>query len=459
VSRALVLAAAAALLLPLGACGKKGPPLAPVRLVPGQVTELAARRVGQQMEIRFTLPTANVSGPEGISLESVDIYAATVAPGGVLPPSKELLTRQYLVGSIDVREPPEPEEGEAAEKPEKLEKAEKPDPRPLPGDRVTFVEALTDALLAPAILPKPPVVQTGVPPPVPAALDPAVVTRYYVVRGRSRSGDPGAPSARVALPLVSAPAAPREARVAWTETALTLSWTAPPAVVDPLAAAANAQAWAAVHAPLPPRPATPSRPGAAPVAPAFDPFVPVALTRLPGVQLPPTVVLAAAPAFNVYAVKGGTIDARPLNASPLATPTYAAGAPAWDQEVCFLVRTVRTYGLVSIESPNTDPTCATPIDTFAPAAPGGLRAVAAAGAMNLIWDANTEPDLAGYLVLRGEAGDATLRQLTPSAIAQANYKDTTVTPGARYVYAVVAVDKAVKPNMSAQSARVEEVAR
>ena len=35
----------------------------------------------------------------------------------------------------------------------------------------------------------------------------------------------------------------------------------------------------------------------------------------------------------------------------------------------------------------------------------------------------------------------------------------TVKPGVRYVYAIVAVDRAVPPNRSALSARVEETAR
>jgi fibronectin type 3 domain-containing protein len=79
--------------------------------------------------------------------------------------------------------------------------------------------------------------------------------------------------------------------------------------------------------------------------------------------------------------------------------------------------------------------------------------------MNLIWDPNSEPDLAGYVVLRGEAPGETLQALTPTPIAQTNYTDTTVTTGVRYVYAIVAVDKASKANMSPQSARVEETAR
>jgi hypothetical protein len=79
--------------------------------------------------------------------------------------------------------------------------------------------------------------------------------------------------------------------------------------------------------------------------------------------------------------------------------------------------------------------------------------------MNLIWDANAEPDLAGYLVLRGEAPGDSLQPVTPQPIHDTKFTDTTVKAGVRYVYAIVAVDKATPPNRSVPSARVEETAR
>jgi predicted small lipoprotein YifL len=459
----------AALLLPLAACGKKGPPLAPFRSLPGPVTEMTGRRVGQDVQIRFTVPTQNLSAGERLDLESVDIYAVTVAPGGIVPPAKELLTRKYLVTSIAVRPPPaeeevaaEPEPGAPAREKPPVQKPVVKDERPLPGDRVTFVDTLTEAELRPAIVAKPPVVEKSAAPTVPPALDPAVVTRYYVVSGRSHRGDPGPQSPRLALPLVPAPEPPSAVRAEYTETALTLKWTLPPETIDPVDAAVDAQAWAAVRAFVPPVATAPPRTGRAatdPLAASLDPSVLVRLTRLPGLQLPPTVIPPEKPRFNVYAVTDGKPAETPLNTAPLTVASFAAGKPEWTAETCFAVRTVRVYGLVSIESPTTEPACVTPIDTFAPAAPAGLKAVAAAGAMNLIWDANSDPDLAGYLVLRGVAPGETLQALTPAPIAETNYTDTTVTPGVRYVYAIVAVDKAPKPNMSAQSARVEEVAR
>ena len=44
----------------------------------------------------------------------------------------------------------------------------------------------------------------------------------------------------------------------------------------------------------------------------------------------------------------------------------------------------------------------TPSDTFPPSPPQGLSSIYSAGAVELVWTANTEPDLAGYNVYRVE---------------------------------------------------------
>ena len=82
------------------------------------------------------------------------------------------------------------------------------------------------------------------------------------------------------------------------------------------------------------------------------------------------------------------------------------------------------------------------------------------GGISLIWEPNAELDLGGYLVLRRDASDATLRQLTNRPIPETRYRDTGVTPGTRYTYWVVAVDSQVPlPNVSAPSPPVDETAR
>ena len=81
------------------------------------------------------------------------------------------------------------------------------------------------------------------------------------------------------------------------------------------------------------------------------------------------------------------------------------------------------------------------------------------GGIELRWTPNTEPDLAGYLILRGTAGDATLAQIIEAPLEEARFIDRTVTPGARYSYAVVAIDTATPPNRSSESERDEATAR
>ena len=80
-------------------------------------------------------------------------------------------------------------------------------------------------------------------------------------------------------------------------------------------------------------------------------------------------------------------------------------------------------------------------DIFPPAAPQGLELLLLDGAIELVWDASTEADFAGYTVLRADAPGGTLRPLTPSPIRETTFRDTTVRPGARYAYAIVAVDR------------------
>ncbi len=85
--------------------------------------------------------------------------------------------------------------------------------------------------------------------------------------------------------------------------------------------------------------------------------------------------------------------------------------------------------------------------------------MAGEGAISLIWKGVDAADLAGYIVLRGEAAGGELLPLFEAPLRESTYRDTAAKPGVRYVYAVVAVDKATPPNRSALSNRVEETAR
>jgi hypothetical protein len=223
-------------------------------------------------------------------------------------------------------------------------------------------------------------------------------TRIYAIRGLSRSNRPGPPSPRVVVPLVGAVAPPTAVAAQMpTEKAVVLDWTPPVAEVG----------------------------------------------------MPPL-------GFNVYRREDTTAA---LNPSPLAEPRFEVGNVGYGKEQCFVVRTVQTLQNVTLESPPSAPACLSPVDRFPPAAPTGLRTVAEDGAVSLVWDQNAEADLGGYLVLRGEVPGGTLLPITPQPIKDASYRDATVKPGVRYVYAVVAVDTAAPRNQSPPSAREEVTAR
>jgi hypothetical protein len=121
----------------------------------------------------------------------------------------------------------------------------------------------------------------------------------------------------------------------------------------------------------------------------------------------------------------------------------------------YVVQATQKTGNRDAESERSEPTKElTPADIFPPAVPAGLNAITATENIELVWDRNTEPDLAGYRLYRA-AGDGGLEKLadiqdTPS------YSDRKVESGKRYRYAISAVDRL--GNESKQSEAVEVVA-
>ena len=111
--------------------------------------------------------------------------------------------------------------------------------------------------------------------------------------------------------------------------------------------------------------------------------------------------------------------------------------------------TTYRYTLVAVDghgnrSVSSAAVSATPHELEAPAPPTGLTATAGDRRVDLAWNANTEPDLAGYRVLRDGVQVATVSGTT--------YLDTGLVNDRTYRYTVVAVD--THGNRSAPSAAV-----
>lgn len=449
---------AAAVLL-AAACGKKGPPLAPFVRVPAAVGNVTAQRIGNDVYLSFPVPAANADGRQPADIAALEVYAVTA----VRPPaSEEQRDAAALIATIPVRpimpEPPMPANGSA------------PPPPPVPpgvdrGATAAVREALTsDAYVAVELplaereraLQERRADSEGYAPIGPLVAPPPAQfpRRHYFIVGVSPRGRRSDPSAPVSVPLESvssAPGAPqieydeRQMRVTWQPSpdARTATWLSPPPPPKPLNASPSA-----VKPPAPPL--TAKSLGFTTEATLYHLYdvstAPDPKTQNPGGGEP-------APSADPYAI---AVPA-PVTPAPVAATEWVIPSVGFGVERCFEVRPVDKVGEALVIGPASPRTCLTPADKFAPAAPGNLAAIAGTGSINLIWDANGESDLAGYLVLRAEAPSATLQPITQTPVAAATYRDESVKPGVRYVYSVVAVDRA--DNRSPESNRVEETAR
>jgi hypothetical protein len=134
-----------------------------------------------------------------------------------------------------------------------------------------------------------------------------------------------------------------------------------------------------------------------------------------------------------------------------SVPNYLVREIVYDRTYTFKVRAVFRQGRWEAESEDATGVEVTPRDTFPPAAPGGLSALYAAGAVELIWTANTEPDLGGYNVYRREA-EGPWQKINPEIQRTPLWRDATVAPGREYSYRVTVLDLA--GNESAPSAEI-----
>ena len=422
-ARAILLLCLAAAGLAVSGCGKKGPPLAPLARVPARVMDLGIRRTGDEVAITFTIPSANIDETRPADIGRVDVYAYTaMAPSDVRDPR-----RMTLVGSVQVQRPPEPVPEDQTKK-----KPAAPPPPPEPGEAQGAVVTVTEALTADMLVPVPPDQKVRVPPQVeavswfgtplaspltgPVAM--AEARRYYVAYGVSRGGNRGPASARAGVPLGAPPAAPIQPRLEHTEGGIVVNWAVPPAARLPYQEPAEGGVLKATTRGMEPAPQ---------------------------------------PAYLVYRVSPAG-PAR-LTEKPVTALTHTDAGVEYGVERCYDVRMVTTEGATVVESAPSPPACITPSDTFPPPAPATLAAVAGEGAISLIWEGVDAADLAGYLVLRGDAPSGELQPLFEAPIRESTYRDATAKPGVRYVYAVVAVDRATPPNRSAMSNKVEETAR
>lgn len=110
------------------------------------------------------------------------------------------------------------------------------------------------------------------------------------------------------------------------------------------------------------------------------------------------------------------------------------------KEYVYTVQATRKMGEIEAESDSTAPVTITPRDTFPPATPTGVSAIAGTTTIELNWDRNTESDFKNYRIFRA-AGAGNFEPIADAVEAPA-YSDRTIVSGTAYRYAITAVDQA-----------------
>jgi len=436
----------AALSIASAACGKKGPPLAPIVHIPAAVEKIDARRRGNDVSVTVTVPSKNIDGTMPVDVARIEVYGYT---GTAAPQASRFLEVATLAGTITVPEQPE-------QKADAPPPAPPPPGTPVPGGTATVTERLTPEALVAAPPPAPPALKRSGPPPLVAATpaaDTGPLRRFYYAVAFSPRGRPSPPSPIAELRLTLLPDPPLDVKATNLADSVRLEWEPSGGLIGFLLERALAPELSPLDDPVPEPATTPPAP-APPQGPTrynvYREIIPLEGDPPPSPEsAKPTA--ATEPAAPV-----------PINPAPLDTLAFVDLLTGLDgRQRCYVVRAVRGDAAQAVEGlPSEPPICVVPLDDFPPEPPTRLSAATSEGEIRLTWEPNAEPDIAGYLVLRGEAGDATLTPVTDTVVTEARFTDRSVRPGVRYVYAVQAIDTRLpRPNVSLESERVEETAR
>jgi hypothetical protein len=145
----------------------------------------------------------------------------------------------------------------------------------------------------------------------------------------------------------------------------------------------------------------------------------------------------SAPRYRILRREGPEEMPRQIATSDVAG--YTDAGTEYGKTYRYLVQGVQPAGAGEAESAPSAEAVITPEDKFAPGVPTGLAAVAGNDGVELVWEPNTEADLAGYRVYRA-TGDGKLERLT-GTITTPSYSDKKVETGKSYRYAVTSIDR------------------
>ncbi|MEO8482121.1 MAG: fibronectin type III domain-containing protein [Acidobacteriota bacterium] len=456
------LAAIGLLVAAMAACGKKGNPLPPLRPVPARIADLTVVRTRDRITLHFTVPGANVDGSTPAAIDRVDIYRVILPPGATpaaaaatpttvpampgvpaatVPPAATTPATPATAPAVPATTQTNP----AAATPAATPASPAAPAATLPGQAAASAGRGRAGGAAPAV-PTGPTAATVI-------ADPKNLLTRVAVR---RTPKPDTSTEDASKPPKSpAPAVPPDPR---PESGSVTTFVDP---IDASAVAGSTRYYVAVPVVGNGR----GRPGAAsaliavPLGDLPQPPTDIAL-KFDETRVTATWAPVAGETFTVLRT-GEALDlatAELLTPEPIASSEFSLPSQ-FGKAVCLAVKATKATGPVRVEGLASAPVCVTPVDRFPPPAPGGLQAVQEGAAVTLIWTSVDAPDLAGYVVLRGDGATGTLQPLMRVPIRETTYRDTTAQPGQTYTYAVYAADSSPAANVSQLSDRQTIVMR
>ena len=450
-----------------GGCGKKGPPLPPLRYVPAPTKDLAVQQRGTQLLLTFTYPKTTPSGAALTSVTSVEVWEMARQAPPPAPPA----TPTPAAPSTPAKAPGAAPSSATAPTQATTPSATPPAPKPTATATAAPAGTVTTPAVGAPSVPPPPAALPGGFPPIDAREFEGMAKLKLKLQGPDVAAATFGDKLVIMLPLPEPPpaaAAAAEKPASGTKTAATpkpAAGSAPPATAA-TAASAPAAPTDTIHyyairasgpkndrsafsnqAALIPRPPPPppgevkvtGKPEGVEVSWAAPVSAPAASQAPAAVQAPAAIQKILG--FNVYR--------RDATAKTFGAPVRAALPDArsvvdttarFGESYIYGVATITQPGPL-VESAIQSEAEIKYVDRYPPPVPADVVALAEAGTVRVVWRASAAPDLAGYLVYRRQGPAGAWKKLTEKPIAEVQYVDGAVTPGATYAYRVTAVDQ------------------
>jgi predicted small lipoprotein YifL len=434
----LLLAAAAG-------CGKKGPPLPPLRFVPAPAKELVVSQQGNRLLLAFAYPKLTAAGQALGTVTEVDVYEVVrpVPSALPLPTTTSTTSATGTTAKAPATTPPTSPAGTtppaatappaAAATPPPAAPATPPATTPTPtvppkatpaapGATTPATPAATPAAPAAPATPAAPAVPAG-PQPLPGR----ELASVAKVRLKLKGAEVGAATQgdRIVIDLPLPEPFPDKAELHY----FSIKTLGPHGDTSEFSKQVIIQ----------PRPA-PAPPAKTTITARGD-GIELSWTEPSGTLGPGGIV-----GYNIYRRDSQAKGFGPaLHAAAATERTFLDTSARFGQSYIYVVTAVARREPVIESSIKTESEIKY-VDRFPPPVPREPVALVEAGRVRLVWRGSEAPDLSGYKVYRldsrkGSQGKLEAELLTAKPIAEVQYTDSNVKAGVAYTYRITAVDQ------------------